>query len=70
MCAVAYSVGGGWVKEGRRADLPGRVVPSRRDLYMAGGLISVTSRILVVDMLTGNIPTKMITGMLVLHAER
>jgi DNA excision repair protein ERCC-4 len=39
-------------------------------MYKKGGLFSVTSRILVVDMLQGDIPTDRITGMLVLHAER
>lgn len=39
-------------------------------LYKGGGLISVTSRILVVDMLQSDIPTDMITGILVLHAEK
>lgn len=42
----------------------------RRDLYLSGGLISITSRILVVDLLTKNVPTEMITGLLVMHAER
>ncbi|KDN53411.1 hypothetical protein K437DRAFT_265777 [Tilletiaria anomala UBC 951] len=41
----------------------------RQELYMAGGLLSVTSRILVVDMLLKRIPTELITGMVVLHAE-
>ncbi|KIM83728.1 hypothetical protein PILCRDRAFT_97161 [Piloderma croceum F 1598] len=35
-----------------------------------GGLMSVTSRILVVDMLQSDIPTDLITGILVLHAEK
>ncbi|KAI5452177.1 DNA repair protein RAD16 [Naganishia albida] len=43
---------------------------ARKSLYESGGLISVTSRILIVDMLTNNIPTDLITGMIVLHAER
>lgn len=43
---------------------------SRKELYMSGGLISITSRILVVDMLTSNVPTEMITGLLVMHAEK
>ncbi|KAJ9098668.1 hypothetical protein QFC21_004316 [Naganishia friedmannii] len=43
---------------------------ARKSLYESGGLISVTSRILVVDMLTHNIPTNLITGIIVLHAER
>ncbi|KAJ7236893.1 hypothetical protein B0H12DRAFT_1256169 [Mycena haematopus] len=42
----------------------------RPAMYKKGGLFSVTSRILVVDMLQGDIPTDRITGMLVLHAER
>lgn len=42
----------------------------RQDLYKKGGLFSVTSRILVVDMLQSDIPTELITGILILHAER
>ncbi|KAJ7591596.1 hypothetical protein C8J56DRAFT_935948 [Mycena floridula] len=42
----------------------------RQDLYKRGGLISITSRILVVDMLQNDIPIHLITGILVLHAER
>ena len=42
----------------------------RQDLYKKGGLISVTSQILTVDMLTSEIPTHLITGIMVLHAER
>ncbi|OAX33888.1 hypothetical protein K503DRAFT_725243 [Rhizopogon vinicolor AM-OR11-026] len=42
----------------------------RQDLYKNGGLISVTSRILIVDMLQSDIPTDLITGIIVLHAEK
>ncbi|KIJ60516.1 hypothetical protein HYDPIDRAFT_177372 [Hydnomerulius pinastri MD-312] len=42
----------------------------RQDLYKKGGLISVTSRILVVDMLQSDIPIELITGIIVLHGER
>ncbi|KAG8220668.1 hypothetical protein J3R82DRAFT_2951 [Butyriboletus roseoflavus] len=42
----------------------------RQDLYKKGGLISATSRILVVDMLQSDIPIELITGIVVLHAER
>ncbi|GJE89027.1 DNA repair protein [Phanerochaete sordida] len=42
----------------------------RQDLYKKGGLISVTSQIFIVDMLTGDIPTHLITGILLLHAEK
>jgi DNA excision repair protein ERCC-4 len=42
----------------------------RQDLYRQGGLFSVTSRILVVDMLLSDIPIELISGILVLHADR
>ena len=42
----------------------------RQELYKQGGLISVTSRILVVDMLQGDVPVHLITGLLILHAEK
>ncbi|KAG8808342.1 hypothetical protein FRC19_005957 [Serendipita sp. 401] len=42
----------------------------RQDLYRQGGLISITSRILVVDMLLSDIPVETISGIIVLHAER
>ncbi|GAA5854347.1 hypothetical protein JCM9279_004728 [Rhodotorula babjevae] len=41
----------------------------RARMYKDGGLFSVTSRILNVDMLRENIPIALITGMVVLHAE-
>ena len=44
--------------------------PVRKNLYKGGGLISVTSRILVVDMLQSDIPIELITGMLIMHAEQ
>ncbi|KAJ7274649.1 hypothetical protein C8J57DRAFT_1312429 [Mycena rebaudengoi] len=42
----------------------------RQELYNRGGLFSITSRILVVDMLQSDIPTTRIAGIIVLHAER
>ncbi|KAI0628176.1 hypothetical protein C8Q77DRAFT_1203995 [Trametes polyzona] len=42
----------------------------RQDLYKKGGLVSITSQIFTVDMLTSDIPTHLITGIVVLHAER
>ncbi len=42
----------------------------RQILYQQGGIISVTSRILVVDMLQSDIPMGLITGLIVLHAEQ
>lgn len=38
-------------------------------MYKQGGVFSVTSRILVVDMLTKKIPVELVTGIVVLHAE-
>ncbi|KAF8428265.1 hypothetical protein EV426DRAFT_680524 [Tirmania nivea] len=45
-------------------------VGARKKLYGRGGIFSVTSRILVVDMLTNLINPETITGLVVLHAER
>ena len=42
----------------------------RQALYHGGGLISVTSRILIVDMLQSDISTNLITGIIVLRADR
>lgn len=42
----------------------------RQALYNSGGIISVTSRILIVDMLQSDIPTDLITGIVVLRAHR
>jgi DNA excision repair protein ERCC-4 len=42
----------------------------RQEAYRKGGILSVTSRILVVDMLNKIIPTATVAGMLVLHAEK
>ncbi|XP_038619216.1 DNA repair endonuclease XPF [Tachyglossus aculeatus] len=43
---------------------------SRYDVYMQGGVIFATSRILVVDFLTNRIPSDLITGILVYRAHR
>ena len=42
----------------------------RQDIYRGGGLLSITSQIFTVDMLLSDLPTKMITGIIVLHAEK
>lgn len=42
----------------------------RQNLYKKGGLVSLTHQILTVDMLTSDIPTHLITGMIMLHSER
>ncbi|KAG0001137.1 hypothetical protein BGZ79_005051 [Entomortierella chlamydospora] len=42
----------------------------RSDLYRYGGVMAITSRILVMDLLTGRIPVHLITGMLVANAHR
>lgn len=41
----------------------------REALYKHGGLLSVTSRILVVDLLSKKLPAEAIAGLVVLHAE-
>lgn len=42
----------------------------RKVTYNAGGIVSINSQILLVDMLSGIIPANDITGLFVLHAER
>ncbi|OAQ94390.1 DNA repair protein RAD1 [Purpureocillium lilacinum] len=39
-------------------------------MYSGGGIFSITSRILVVDLLTGLLNPETITGLIVLHADR
>ncbi|KAI9891909.1 MAG: hypothetical protein M1814_002294 [Vezdaea aestivalis] len=43
---------------------------AREDLYKEGGVISVTSRILITDLLVKVVDPATITGIIVLHAER
>ncbi|KAJ2012150.1 DNA repair protein RAD16 [Coemansia sp. S85] len=43
---------------------------ARAQLYRQGGLISVTSRILVVDLLNDIVPTELVAGLIVLDANR
>lgn len=45
-------------------------VGTREKMYGQGGIFSVTSRILVVDLLTGLLNPETITGMVVLHADQ
>ncbi|RLV91508.1 DNA repair protein RAD1 [Spathaspora sp. JA1] len=42
----------------------------RKSIYSEGGIISITSRVLVVDLLSGMISPNDITGLFILHAER
>lgn len=42
----------------------------RKFTYNSGGIISINSQILVVDILSGIIPAQEITGLFVLHAEK
>ena len=44
--------------------------PHSVTVYANGGVVFVTSRILVVDMLTNRFPTSSLTGLIVCHAER
>ncbi|KAK3389065.1 hypothetical protein B0T20DRAFT_386216 [Sordaria brevicollis] len=45
-------------------------VGTREKMYAHGGIFSITSRILVVDLLTNLLNPETITGMIVLHADR
>lgn len=45
-------------------------VGTREKLYAQGGIFSITSRILVVDLLTSLLNTETITGVVVLHADK
>ncbi|KAK5175318.1 DNA repair protein RAD16 [Saxophila tyrrhenica] len=45
-------------------------VGTREKMYSGGGIFSITSRILVVDFLSGLLDPSTVTGMIVLHAER
>ncbi|KAF7532886.1 hypothetical protein G7Z17_g13587 [Cylindrodendrum hubeiense] len=45
-------------------------VGAREKMYKGGGIFSITSRILVVDLLTGLLDTDTITGLVLLHADR
>lgn len=45
-------------------------VGTRENMYTQGGIFSITSRILVVDLLTGLLDPETITGVLVLHADK
>ncbi|KKK22429.1 DNA repair protein [Aspergillus rambellii] len=45
-------------------------VPVREKIYAEGGILSVTSRILVVDLLSKLLDPEKITGLVVLHADR
>ncbi|KAL4805846.1 hypothetical protein BDV18DRAFT_160713 [Aspergillus unguis] len=45
-------------------------VPMREKMYAEGGILSVTSRILVVDMLSKLLDPEKVTGLVVLHADK
>ncbi|PYH71091.1 ssDNA endodeoxyribonuclease RAD1 [Aspergillus vadensis CBS 113365] len=45
-------------------------VPMREKIYSEGGILSVTSRILIVDFLSKLLDPEKVTGMVVLHAEK
>ncbi|XP_038067754.1 DNA repair endonuclease XPF-like [Patiria miniata] len=42
----------------------------RKDVYLQGGVLFVTSRILVVDMLTDRLPIALVSGVLVFKAHK
>lgn len=45
-------------------------VATREKMYSQGGIFSVTSRILIVDFLSGLLDPAIVTGVVVLHADR
>ncbi|KAF9585212.1 hypothetical protein BGW38_003400 [Lunasporangiospora selenospora] len=45
-------------------------VNERADLYRFGGVMAITSRILVMDLLTNRVPVHLVTGILVANAHR
>lgn len=45
-------------------------VGTREKMYAQGGIFSITSRILIVDFLSGLLNPETVTGMVVLHAEK
>ncbi|KAI8632955.1 DNA repair endonuclease XPF [Xylariaceae sp. FL1651] len=45
-------------------------VAAREKMYAKGGIYSITSRILVVDLLTSLLKTESVTGVIVLHADK
>lgn len=45
-------------------------IDKRNQLYNKGGIISVTSRVFVVDLLSGVVDPQLITGIVLLHADR
>ncbi|KAL7822855.1 MUS38-like protein [Trichoderma gracile] len=47
-----------------------QTVGAREKMYANGGIFSITSRILVVDLLTGLLNPELITGIIALHADR
>ncbi|AGO10642.1 AaceriAFR456Cp [[Ashbya] aceris (nom. inval.)] len=44
-------------------------IAQRTEVYSGGGIISVTSRILIVDMLSGIIHPNVVTGLFIMHAD-
>lgn len=46
------------------------IICSRERIYLEGGVLMVSSRILVVDFLKGRVPIPNITGFFVLRAHR
>ncbi|GAA5837199.1 hypothetical protein JCM5353_001595 [Sporobolomyces roseus] len=56
---------------GMRLKIVGYDLPeaTREKMYKDGGLFSVSSTILITDMLKGSVPVELITGMVVMHAE-
>ncbi|KAK6607488.1 DNA excision repair protein ercc-4 [Botrytis cinerea] len=59
----------GWIGEALAEHAAISMAPER-EMYAQGGIFSITSRILVVDLLTSLLNTETITGVVVLHADK
>ncbi|BDD61545.1 hypothetical protein MAP00_006586 [Monascus purpureus] len=69
--AEQYAISGSPLARGLKVINTERAtVPMRERIYLEGGILSVTSRILIVDLLSKLLDPEKITGMVVLHAEK
>ena len=69
--AEHYAVSRSPLARGLRVITTDKASPATREkLYSEGGIISVTSRILIVDLLSKLLDPETVTGLVILHAER
>lgn len=69
--AEHYAVSRSPMARGLRVINTDKATPANREkIYSEGGIVSVTSRILVVDLLSKLLDPETVTGLVILHAER